>query len=155
MPEDLYRRLARQIHTRIEDGDLKPGDPLSITVICRDTRCARPTVGRALQILEGDGLIARFPGLGYRVTAPAAPEALLYKRVAGQVREAIRTGNLLVGDEVVVRCLARAAGCHPATAGKAMRMLEREGWVSRAAGWGYLVGPVHHADAGNHRAGGG
>ena len=137
--DDLYRRLARRIRTQIEDGDLKPGDPLSITVICRNSRCARPTAARALQILKAGGLIARFPGLGYRVTTPAAPDPRLYKRVADQIRDAIRTGDLRVGEQIIVRCLARSSGCDRATAGKAIRMLERD-WLMLARKDGVVAG---------------
>jgi DNA-binding GntR family transcriptional regulator len=64
-----YRQIADSFRARIQDGDLKPGDPLpSIRYIQQETGHARQTVGKAMRVLEGEGLIRRIPGLGYFVT---------------------------------------------------------------------------------------
>jgi DNA-binding GntR family transcriptional regulator len=63
-----YRRLAVLIRQQISDGTLQPGRSApSITSLSREHGHARQTCGKALRILEGEGLLARIPGLGYYV----------------------------------------------------------------------------------------
>lgn len=64
----LYLRMARQLRGQIDDGSLKRGDPTPpISDLCRQTGLSRRTVGRALQLLECEGLLVRVPGRGYYV----------------------------------------------------------------------------------------
>ena len=71
-----YVRLAAIVRQQIIDGPLEPGQPApSITRLSREHGHARPTCGKALRMLEGEGLLTRIPGLGYyvnRVSASAA-----------------------------------------------------------------------------------
>jgi DNA-binding GntR family transcriptional regulator len=61
-----YRRLAALIRQQIGDGTLQPGCPApSITSLSQEHGHARQTCSKALRILEGEGLLARIPGLGY------------------------------------------------------------------------------------------
>jgi GntR family transcriptional repressor for pyruvate dehydrogenase complex len=63
-----YRQMADTIRQSIGDGTYQPGHALpSITVISEQNRHARSTVSKALRMLEGEGLIVRYPGLGYYV----------------------------------------------------------------------------------------
>ena len=63
-----YLRLAALIRQQIGDGILQPGRPApSITRLSQEHGHARQTCGKALRILEGEGLLARIPGLGYYV----------------------------------------------------------------------------------------
>ena len=63
-----YRRLAALIRQQIGDGTLQPVRPApSITSLSQEHGHARQTCGKALRILEGEGLLARLPGLGYYV----------------------------------------------------------------------------------------
>jgi DNA-binding GntR family transcriptional regulator len=63
-----YRRLAALIRQQIGDGTLRPGRAApSITSLSQEHGYARQTCGQALRILEGEGLLARIPGLGYYV----------------------------------------------------------------------------------------
>lgn len=64
-----YVRIADDIRERIENGTLGPGDRVSITALCsRYPRpVARQTAAKALRLLESEGLIRRWPGLGYIV----------------------------------------------------------------------------------------
>jgi len=63
-----YRRLAALIRQQIGDGTLQPGRPApSITSLSKEHRHARQTCSKALRVLEGEGLLARIPGLGYYV----------------------------------------------------------------------------------------
>lgn len=69
----IYVRVIRDIRERIESGELKPVDSqlatpcVTISELCRKYQCTRQTVSKALKMLEDDGLLVRFPGLGYFV----------------------------------------------------------------------------------------
>jgi GntR family transcriptional regulator len=68
-----YIRLAAAIRQQIADGMLAPGARLpSIAVLRRDHGHSRQTVGKAMHVLEDEGLIYRVPGLGYYVSATTA-----------------------------------------------------------------------------------
>jgi len=69
-------RLAALIRDQIASGTLAPGGRLpSIAVLRRRHSHSRQTVGKAMRVLEDEGLVYRVPGLGYYVshgaTAPA------------------------------------------------------------------------------------
>jgi DNA-binding GntR family transcriptional regulator len=65
----IYLRIAAEIRGRIEAGDLKAGQPVpSITTLCQEWGVARETASHALQVLEAEGLVRRYPGRGYYVT---------------------------------------------------------------------------------------
>src|ERR1700728_3459217 len=69
-----YMRVAQGLREKIEDGRLKPGDPMpSINQICAETARSRQTVGKVLRFLERERLIMRVHGLPYHVCDP--PEA--------------------------------------------------------------------------------
>jgi GntR family transcriptional regulator len=66
-------RLAALIRRQIADGKLSPGGQLpSIAALRRDQGHSRQTVGKAMHVLEGEGLIYRVPGLGYYVSCDVA-----------------------------------------------------------------------------------
>ena len=68
-----YMRLAALIRDQIASGTLAPGGRLpSIAVLRRQHGHSRQTVGKAMRILEGEGLIYRVPGLGYYISQDAA-----------------------------------------------------------------------------------
>ena len=61
-------RLATLIREQIASGKLAPGARLpSIAALRREHGHSRQTVGKAMRVLEGEGLIYRVPGLGYYV----------------------------------------------------------------------------------------
>jgi GntR family transcriptional regulator len=63
-----YIRLAAMVRRQITDGVLKPGQPAPpITRISQEYGHARLTCGKALRLLEHEGLVTRIPGLGYCV----------------------------------------------------------------------------------------
>ena len=64
-----YVRLAARIREQIISGDLVSGRPVpSITTLSQEHGHARQTCGKAIQLLEGEGLLTRIPGHGYYVT---------------------------------------------------------------------------------------
>ena len=63
-----YVRIAAVVREMISSQVLPPGSPApSITRLCREHGHARQTCGRAMRLLEGEGLLRRVPGLGYYV----------------------------------------------------------------------------------------
>jgi DNA-binding GntR family transcriptional regulator len=68
-----YMRLAALIREQIADGRLVPGGQLpSIAVLRREQGNSRQTVGKAMHVLQDEGLIYRVPGLGYYVSCDVA-----------------------------------------------------------------------------------
>ena len=69
-------RLAALIRDQIASGTLAPGGRIpSIAVLRRRHSHSRQTVGKAMRVLEGEGLIYRVPGLGYYVSHSAGATA--------------------------------------------------------------------------------
>ena len=66
-----YKQLAASLREQISAGAYQPGDPVpTITELARANGWARQTCGHALQVLEGEGLLTFYPGLGYHVSPP-------------------------------------------------------------------------------------
>ena len=70
-----YVRLAARIRRDIAEGKLAPGNPTpSITTLSQEYGHARQTCSKALGVLVKEGLLIRYPGLGYYVAGkPGAP----------------------------------------------------------------------------------
>lgn len=65
-----YVRLAGLLRQQIQSGQLAPGNPApSITTLAQEHGLARQTVAKALRLLEDEGLVTRYAGLGYYVTS--------------------------------------------------------------------------------------
>jgi len=68
-----YVRLAALLRGQIESGELAPGKPApSITTLSQEHGIARQTAAKALRMLESEGLVIRYPGLGYYVADRAS-----------------------------------------------------------------------------------
>jgi DNA-binding GntR family transcriptional regulator len=66
----LYVRLAARLRRQILDGEVAPGQRVpSITGLSQEFGCARQTCGKAVRLLEQEGLLTFIPGLGYYATA--------------------------------------------------------------------------------------
>jgi GntR family transcriptional regulator len=70
-----YVRLAADVRKAIADGTYPPGSPTpSITTLSQQSGHARQTCSKALNVLVDEGLLIRYPGLGYYVVgSPAKP----------------------------------------------------------------------------------
>jgi DNA-binding GntR family transcriptional regulator len=63
-----YVRLAGALEGGMQSGKYAPGKRLpSIAELCIEFGLSRQTAGKALRLLESEGLIERVPGLGYFV----------------------------------------------------------------------------------------
>jgi DNA-binding GntR family transcriptional regulator len=70
-----YRQVAAYVREQITDGSLAPGDSVpSIGALVRKTERSRQTVGKAMQLLEREGLVVKYAGLGYYVAPNTADE---------------------------------------------------------------------------------
>lgn len=63
----------------------------------------------------------------------------LYMQVAKALRDQIRDGRLKPGHTISIRNLCQETGYSRQTAGKSLRLLEREGLIFRVPGLGYHV----------------
>jgi DNA-binding GntR family transcriptional regulator len=64
----LYVKLAASVRAQIRACDLAVGLLVpSIQSLQEAARCSRQTCGKALRLLEQEGLLRRVPGLGYHV----------------------------------------------------------------------------------------
>jgi DNA-binding GntR family transcriptional regulator len=64
----VYMRILTLVREQIRDGTLEPGKPTPpINAFCGQFGCARQTAGKAMRALAKEGLVVRYPGLGYYV----------------------------------------------------------------------------------------
>jgi DNA-binding transcriptional regulator YhcF (GntR family) len=69
-----YIRLAAELRRAIADGTYPPGTPTpSITTLSQRYGHARQTCAKALRLLVDEGMLIRYPGLGYYVAGAAKP----------------------------------------------------------------------------------
>ena len=69
-----YVRIADGIRRRIKEGNLQQRDLVSIKYLSQEHDVARQTAAKALGLLEREGLVQRFPGIGYIVARDAGHE---------------------------------------------------------------------------------
>jgi DNA-binding GntR family transcriptional regulator len=68
-----YRQLTSELRAAILDGTLPPGNPApTISELAAARGWSRGTCAEALRALEDEGLLTRYPGLGYYVTGTPA-----------------------------------------------------------------------------------
>jgi GntR family transcriptional regulator len=66
-----YRQMADEVRGLIASGAIAPGQPApTIAELSGQHGCARQTAAKALRLLEGEGLLIRYPGFGYYVARP-------------------------------------------------------------------------------------
>lgn len=72
-----YLRLAAVLSTLIREGQYPPGDKLpSEPELCRAYRLSRPTVVRALELVQREGLLESRQGSGWYVREPSVPAVI-------------------------------------------------------------------------------
>jgi DNA-binding GntR family transcriptional regulator len=60
--------MADAVRAQIDRGVLAPGDPApTITELAATYDCARQTAAKSLRTLVDEGLLIRYPGIGYYV----------------------------------------------------------------------------------------
>jgi len=64
-----YKLVAAAVRAQIEDGKITPGQGVRLSEVVTQTQWSRRTCARGLQSLAEEGLLTRYDGLGYFVTA--------------------------------------------------------------------------------------
>jgi DNA-binding GntR family transcriptional regulator len=67
----LYVRISRDMRDKLAAGVIAAGDAVPVAPLARDWRASRQTVRKALRVLETEGLIRRYPGVGYYASSGA------------------------------------------------------------------------------------
>lgn len=140
----IYTQLADRLRERITSGVYAVGDVLpSEAALCQEFRIARNTARRGLAILEDGGLIVTVPSKGRIVTTAsvqASDAPYNYQRIAGELRERIRSGELAVGAALSSELTLRQSfAASRNTVRQALALLEREGLVVAEQGRGRFV----------------
>ena len=66
MPDPrMWVRITDDLRQKLTSGTIAAGDTVSITQLSKQWGTSRQTAAKALQALERDGLVRRYPGLGY------------------------------------------------------------------------------------------
>lgn len=145
----LALRIARDIASQINVGELSPGDHLGTETIARHFRVSRSPVREALRILSDQALIELLPNRGYFVRQDVAEvieldgpplgatdsESTYYRfaedwlndRIDGEVTELFLRDHYELTKTQVQDLLTRAA---------------REGWAEPKPGYGWILRPV-------------
>jgi DNA-binding GntR family transcriptional regulator len=124
-----YILIAEDLRLRIKDEELAPGEVLTpIPDLAEHYHSARGTIGKALRVLQGEGLIERYPGIGWVVAG--AGDARPWVRLADDIRDQVKMGRLKPGARVSINSLHRRHGYARQTVTKAVKLLEAEGLVT-------------------------
>lgn len=74
----MYVQVMALVRDRVNDGDYLPGTPIPpLAELAGDVGCNRRTAAKGLQLLHEEGLLVRYPGLGYYVAAGRQAPALV------------------------------------------------------------------------------
>jgi DNA-binding GntR family transcriptional regulator len=65
-----HRRIYAALAARIADGTYPAGTRLNIGLLTDEFDTTRTTVGKALRLLEADGAIVIYKGMGWYVAEP-------------------------------------------------------------------------------------
>lgn len=91
MPIPLYRRIGDELRSRIEAGELQPGDRLpSELELARTYNVSRITSRQALDLLCSQGLVVRKQGMGSFVAAHPVTQRLV--RLTDFVEDMVEAG---------------------------------------------------------------
>jgi DNA-binding GntR family transcriptional regulator len=63
----LSMQISEVIRREIDEGDLKPGETVSITKLTKKYGISRRTASRGLRLLGEEGRLRCWPGYGYTV----------------------------------------------------------------------------------------
>ena len=99
-----YLEIAAEIREQIRSGQLMPGDKLkTVRSLAEDYSVAQGTVGAAMEVLRGEGLIDTVQGKGSVVVAVpdgAQPDQAVAKLSAevAELREMVRDHDVMLRD---------------------------------------------------------
>jgi DNA-binding GntR family transcriptional regulator len=146
-PVPLYRQIADAIRKRIEDHELRPGDLVqSEARLMAEFGVARTTARRAIRELRELRLVYTVQGEGTFVgpsdVVRAPRRTPVYREIANEIAELIRSGALRPGDPIPSEtALTRRYGRAKMTVRQAVVHLCDEGWVFTVPNRGTFVTP--------------
>jgi len=125
-------------------GELAPGALLpSESELARGAGTKRYSIRKALLLLQSEGLIEPVAGRGWAVVdQDTGGSGLLprYRRIAGELRDAIEAGQLMPGAALPSEtALVAIHGVSRATVRRALASLEADGLISTHPGKGRYV----------------
>jgi DNA-binding GntR family transcriptional regulator len=147
-PRAKTTALARQILEIARSDGLATGAHLAEVKLAERLGVSRSPVRAALALLEARGAVKLAPKLGYflaldsdsaafaAVALPEPEEEVIYRDL---VRA--RFANL-IPQQLAVSDVMRRYDCDRATANRVLAQMSEEGVIERAAGRGYVFGPV-------------
>lgn len=145
MISDYFDALARPLREQIHAGGLPVGALLpSESVLARAASTTRYSIRKALGLLYEEGLIRPMSGRGWIVVDPTtgATSLPLYRRIADELAEQIKSGLLSVGSALPSEAeLVARHGVSRATVREALAVLGAEGLISTRPGKGRYVRP--------------
>lgn len=147
-PRSKTTALARQILEIARRDGLAAGTHLPEVKLAERLGVSRSPVRAALALLRERGAVEPAPRQGYRLVHDSASPAFAAIDLPEPEEEAIyrdlvraRFANL-VPQQVAVADVMRRYGCDRATANRVLAQMSEEGVIERAAGRGYVFGPV-------------
>jgi len=96
-----YQVIAASIATKIEDGELSPGEQLpSVRALAKEYDTTAATVQKVIKTLTEDGYVKTIPGRGIFVVNPETdPDAALARKITNVANMFGTLGELLLGLE--------------------------------------------------------
>lgn len=85
----LYVRISRDLREKLAAGVIAAGDAVPVMPLAREWGASRQAVRKALRVLETEGLIRRYPGVGYYVPSRTGAEQAT-SRAGGKAGRAAR-----------------------------------------------------------------
>jgi DNA-binding GntR family transcriptional regulator len=70
----VWVRITADLREKLSAGVIAAGDAVSIRQLSGEWGTSRGPVAKALRALEDDGLVRRYPGVGYYVLSHGARE---------------------------------------------------------------------------------
>jgi DNA-binding GntR family transcriptional regulator len=147
-PRARTTALARQILEIARRDGLAAGAHLPEVRLAERLGVSRSPVRAALALLRERGAVEPAPRQGYRLVHDSASAAFAAIALPEPEEEAIyrdlvraRFANL-VPQQLAVADVMRRCGCDRATANRVLAQMSEEGVIERAAGRGYVFGPV-------------
>ncbi|MFF0864123.1 GntR family transcriptional regulator [Nonomuraea sp. NPDC003560] len=146
-PVPLYQQVAAEIRRRIESGEIPPGHAVpSEQEIEDEFDVSRITATKALRLLRSEGVVYLVPGRGTFVGPEDAPRVSKatkpYERIAGEVAERIRAGELRPESPIPSeKTLMQQYDVAKGTVRRAVALLREQGWVFTVEKRGSYVSP--------------
>ncbi len=68
-------RIGRDMREKLAAGVIAAGEAVPVAALAREWQASPQTVRKALRVLESEGLLRRYPGVGYYASWGARPTA--------------------------------------------------------------------------------